>query len=159
MTLSLPFPLLTSVHPMPPYDDVPGLSMVFYNMFMLASVVNPLIYVFTNDFYKNAFFEVFGFSQLLRTTRSGQISQNISRFSLNQIQKRGSGEIPRTLSSSGLHLRQKRGSSQIPRTFSTSGLYVMQKRGSGQISRTVSSSGLHLNQKRRNIYSPPPLWI
>ena len=34
--------------------------MAFYNLFMLASVVNPLIYVFTNDFYKKAFMEVFG---------------------------------------------------------------------------------------------------
>ena len=45
---------------MPPKKNLPGLHMAFYNLFMLASVVNPLIYVFTNDFYKKAFMEVFG---------------------------------------------------------------------------------------------------
>ena len=45
---------------MPPRTSLPGLRMAFYNLFMLASVVNPLIYVFTNDFYKKAFMEVFG---------------------------------------------------------------------------------------------------
>ena len=45
---------------MPPQTTLPGLRMAFYNLFMLASVVNPLIYVFTNDFYKKAFMEVFG---------------------------------------------------------------------------------------------------
>ena len=51
---------MTVFHPMPPRTNLPGLHMAFYNLFMLASVVNPLIYVFTNDFYKKAFMEVFG---------------------------------------------------------------------------------------------------
>ena len=51
---------MTVFHPMPPRKNLPGLHMAFYNLFMLASVVNPLIYVFTNDFYKKAFMEVFG---------------------------------------------------------------------------------------------------
>ena len=51
---------MTVFHPMPPKENLPGLHMAFYNLFMLASVVNPLIYVFTNDFYKKAFMEVFG---------------------------------------------------------------------------------------------------
>lgn len=58
--LNLPFALITVFHPMPPRTSLPGLRMAFYNLFMLASVVNPLIYVFTNDFYKKAFMEVFG---------------------------------------------------------------------------------------------------
>ena len=51
---------MTVFHPMPPRENLPGLHMAFYNLFMLASVVNPLIYVFTNNFYKKAFMEVFG---------------------------------------------------------------------------------------------------
>ena len=33
--------------------------MVFYILFILASVVNQLIYVFSNKFYKRAFYESF----------------------------------------------------------------------------------------------------
>ena len=52
--------------------------MAFYNLFMLASVVNPLIYVFTNDFYKKAFMEVFG----LDGSNQGNLLRGIDKKTL-----------------------------------------------------------------------------
>ena len=129
MALSLPFPLITTVRPMPPFGDMPGLHMLFYNMFMLASVVNPLIYFFTNNFYKKAFNEVFGFSQPLTSptsilSRSGQISRNPSANDL----KTKSLPFPSNPEVFGLSQPLKTSTSIVTR--------------SGQISRNPSSNDL-----------------
>ena len=56
---SLPYSILVVLYPMPPNNDIPGLHMLFYILFILAAVVNQVIYVFSNSFYKKAFQEAF----------------------------------------------------------------------------------------------------
>ena len=58
-TSSLPYSILVVLYPMPPNNDIPGLHMLFYILFILAAVVNQVIYVFSNSFYKKAFQEAF----------------------------------------------------------------------------------------------------
>ena len=58
-TSSLPYSILVALYPMPPNNDIPGLHMLFYILFILAAVVNQVIYVFSNSFYKKAFQEAF----------------------------------------------------------------------------------------------------
>ena len=54
---------------MPPNTDLPGLHIAIFINSWIAALINPFIYVFSNEFYKNAFWKTFNFKTKYSSTR------------------------------------------------------------------------------------------
>jgi hypothetical protein len=81
LALSLPYTILVAVRPMPPHNDIPGLHLAFYILFIFASVVNQVIYVFSNKFYKKAFYHSFG----IQTSPDTSVASTVETQKLNLV--------------------------------------------------------------------------
>ena len=68
---------------MPPHNDVPGLHVFFYILFIFASVVNQVIYVFSNKFYKKAFYQSFRIPTSADTSAASTIETQ--KLNLNPV--------------------------------------------------------------------------
>ena len=66
---------------MPPNNGVPGLHVFFYILFIFAAVVNQVIYVFSNKFYKKAFYQSFK----IKTSPDTSAASTIETQKLNLV--------------------------------------------------------------------------
>ncbi len=55
----MPSALIMALHPMPPHTDMPGLHVAGYIIFWCSGFVNPVIYIVSNKYYREAMLETF----------------------------------------------------------------------------------------------------
>ena len=83
----MPCAMTIAFNPLPPNDNLPGLHIFTYILLWMTSLINPFIYVISNNFYRQAFKKTFG---LMVSRAQGILSTAQDTSKMDIMLKKGS---------------------------------------------------------------------
>ncbi len=84
----MPSALMLAFHPMPPNNDLPGLHVAGYIIYWCSGFVNPVIYVVSNKYYRQAMFDTFCRKRNQGGSPVMSVTDNPYRFTIGRSKKR-----------------------------------------------------------------------